>query len=202
MSKSLDSIYLAPEVLLLRNIQPIVYGTEYFERYRLRAQTQMGFNLSAFRKTYAEIFTDKNSRILDFGCCYGHNVLTNSNWYGFDIIEGTKERLDNKFDHEYCRYKSICFFDVLEHLCEPIDMLHSIPQGTKLFVSIPLLPEWPNRKSLMQWRHWKPGEHFLYASVCGFEIFVKQNGYNILDHNMIETSLGRKDIHTYYLKKC
>ena len=189
-------IYLYPEVLLLQ--QPTIsYGAEYFDKYRRYSQTTLGQQLHTFRQTYTEIFSPSHSKILDYGCGYGELVVQNDHWYGYDIMEETKCRIGDKFDSNYKTYKTICFFDVLEHLYDPIHMLKSIDRGTTLIISIPLLPKFSGLKSLKTWKHYRPSEHILYSSPTGLETMMLDLNYDMRDHNTIESGLGREDIHTY-----
>ena len=185
-----------------RTSAPISYDSAYFEKYRYYASTDLGQALSAFREGYVTAFAGDQS-VLDYGCGYGTIVNRNAKWWGYDIMHETKEHLGDKYREDWQSFSAICFFDVLEHLQEPEVILNRMERGVRIFVSIPLWSgNWGNPESLARWRHWRPREHFLYCSHQGFVHLVNDWEFKIIDHNRIETSLGRRDIHTYCLEKC
>lgn len=194
--------FLNKEAFLDITDSVFVYGDKYFLEYQLRSQTDMGFTLNRFRRTYVESFS--KGKIIDFGTGYGDLVVkdTTGRWYGFDILDKTKQRLGKHFDEKWENYRNICLFDVLEHLQNPIKFLSKVAPGSRLFISIPLWSgNWDKIEEIESWKHWKPNQHILYASPKGFEAFMDECGFDIIDKNTIETSLGREDIFTFVFEK-
>jgi hypothetical protein len=191
--------HLNAEAILQKSPKLIGYDKNYFENYKQRSQTEMGHKLHAFRKTYVECFCDPDDKIIDYGTGYGELVVNSNRWFGYDIMEETKQKLGTQFDDSVENYEAVCLFDVLEHICNPTNLLTRVKD--KLFVTIPLFQNWNNLLSITSWRHWKPGEHLFYASPTGFEQFVNSSGFKTIDKNEIESSLGRLDIFTYYFRR-
>jgi hypothetical protein len=190
---------LNEEAIIDVSSQPVEYGQDYFEEFERRSNSPIAKRLYQFRQSYAESLGNEGP-ILDYGSGYGVIVLSdvNNRWYGTDINPYCKKHLGSKYVDPSAigDFETVCFFDVLEHFQDPIAIL-GLPQG-KVVVTIPLKS---TLKDLSNWKHWKPKEHFLYATPKGFEELVVSCNYRILDHNMVESSIGRQDIHTYCLEK-
>lgn len=195
--------YIQDEVILHRNFEPFRYDETYFDRYANRSQTVMGHRLTLFRRAYVECFTNAEDAILDYGSGYGNLVVedTTGRWFGYDIMPESRKRLGDRLDCEISKYNAVCFFDVLEHFPNPIDILGKIKLGAKVFVSMPLWSGWNDVFNIVHWRHWRPNEHLMYASFDGLLSLMQANGFVKLDNNMIESSLGRLDIHTFCFHK-
>lgn len=195
--------YLDSEAVLHRSPVPFTYDERYFARYEKRASTDMGRRLTLFRRAYVECFTGPHDLVLDYGTGYGDLVMKDQTgrWFGYDIMEQSRARLDNRFDGNINKYDAICFFDVLEHFAEPKDILDQVQPGAKVFVSMPVWSDWSCVSNIVNWRHWRPNEHLLYVSVKGLQSLMRQHGFTCVDDNTIETSLGRLDIATFCFSK-
>ena len=206
---------LASEVYLDTSGGTVAYGKDYWEKYVRYSKTRLGEALTIWRKGYVEALSSvyNPGKLLDYGCGTGDIVRLDDDpgWYGYDINARTAAVLEGvgRFDPRpvFSNYGAVSFFDSLEHLPEVQSVLMEFPRHTVLVVSIPLW-DFPadcwnenDMQHLFDWRHWRPKEHFLYASPRGFEAWVKALGFEILDHNTMETSLGRGDIHTYAMRK-
>lgn len=196
--------FLNKETFLDDSTQVIEYGEEYFNKFKQLAFTDMGYKITRFRRTYVECLAN-NGEILDYGTGYGDLVVKDkkNRWFGFDVNPKSKERLASQFDDNWLVYPNICMFDVLEHLQQPQKFLAELQSGVRLFISIPLWNgDWQNVEEIKTWKHFRPNEHFLYASPEGFKIFLENSGFKLIDMNQIETSLGREDVYTFAFEKC
>lgn len=182
----------------------VEYGPDYFKEYQFRYDTNIGQRLNKFRKSYVECFSTDGD-ILDYGTGYGGLVTSDplNRWYGFDINPLTADRLGSRFSEDWQSFPNISFFDVLEHFEDPRPMLKEIKTGVRLFITIPLWNgDWNTKDGLRDWKHWRPGEHYLYASCYGFEKMMEDESFQLIDKNQIETSLGREDSYTFAYQKC
>lgn len=177
--------------------QPVEYGKDYFQEFEQRSTSPIAKKLYGFRKAYAESLA-KEGRILDYGAGYGVIPINDKSdrWRGTDINPFCQKHLAEKFVEGMDGFNNICFFDVLEHFPDPTGILQQI-QG-RIFVSIPLKP---NLQELPEWKHWKPGEHLMYATPQGFQELIVHCGFKLIDHNTIESSIGRQDIHTFTFER-
>ena len=131
--------FLNDEAVLDVDAGEISYGNKYFQNYKNRNYTEMGYKLNTLRRSYVECFSN-DGEILDYGTGFGDIVMKDlsGRWFGYDINPKTKKRLGNRFDDQWEHYANICFFDVLEHLHYLESLLNTIKQGVKLFIRIPL----------------------------------------------------------------
>lgn len=182
----------------------IKYDDSYFLEFKKRALSEMGRKLYLFRKAYVECFS-KEGKILDYGTGYGDLVYkdVSGRWVGFDVMKETQQRLGSKFlNSSWESFSNICLFDVFEHFDQPSKFLNQVKSGCRLFVTIPLWNgNWDKLSEIENWKHWKPGEHFFYASLNGFIEFFEKSKFNIIDYNKIESSLGREDCYTFCFSK-
>lgn len=181
----------------------IKYDKDYLEKYKLYSQTDLGKKIHKFRRAYVECLA-VDGDILDYGCGFGELVTqdTTNRWRGTDINVLALARLGDKqvgLD-QYSLFTNICLFDVFEHFQNPYEFCRNVKPKARIFISLPL---WPHEsfEKLIYWRHWKPQEHFLYANVSGFNELLKEQGFDLIDHNTFESSLGRLDIHTQCWEK-
>ena len=196
-------IFLNSECFIKRESLACLYDKAYFLKYKGYSETDLGRKLNQFRRAYVECFAHKG-KILDYGTGYGNLVMNDQMglWRGYDINECSEQRLGPLFDSKLEAYKNVCFFDVLEHLERPDEFIHSIKSGVRLFITIPLWGgNWDELTNLEKWKHWRPGEHFLYASPKGFKDMMNFYEYKLIDENQIETSLGREDVYTFVFEK-
>lgn len=189
---------LNEEAILDISSKPVEYGSDYFEEFKRRSISPIAQRLYTFRKAYAESLA-KEGPILDYGAGYGVIVLADKSnrWRGTDINPLCKKHLGNKcVDESVSKFNNVCFFDVLEHFKDPIGILKLV-KG-RIFISVPLKS---SLKNLPRWKHWKPGEHLMYATPVGLQELVESCGYQMIDHNTMESSIGRQDIHSFCFER-
>lgn len=180
------------------------YNGSYFEEFRKRAESDVGRRIYAFRKSFAETFANPGP-ILDFGCGYAAIVCEDESdrWRGYDVMKPTIEKLGDKYASDVWKFDTICMFDVLEHLADPVAFLSKARPGTRLIVTVPCWDRWDELERLADWKHFKPGEHLLYASARGLVGMLRSlAGYKLLDHNCFEDTFGREDSHTFVFERC
>ena len=203
--ESINFEELNKEAVIARKGKDVCYGDEYFKKYEKYSQTQLGKAICKFRKEFVEEQVPTGTKILDYGCGHGDLVMcdTRNVWRGFDIMEKSIQRLSEKYDSNWRSYNAICFFDVLEHLKQPENILWHLSQNDLIFISIPLWNgDWSKLETITSWKHWRPGEHFLYCSNKGFVEVMNSWGLSTIKSSVQESLLGRQDIYTYCFKKC
>jgi len=171
------------------------YDEEYFAKYQRMAETEMGKALTKARVDLVNKYT--LGEVTDIGIGSGAFVEARENTFGFDInphginwlAERGKYRLPN--DSE-----CLTFWDSLEHIHEPKEMLKGIKKYA--FISIPIFTD---QEHVLRSKHFRKDEHCWYFTEEGLKLFMWYYGFHMLEKNTMETELGREDINTYVFKK-
>jgi hypothetical protein len=205
------------ELVIDRNTAAIKYEDDYLDNYTLLAQTLFSIRLCQWRRAYAETWgLEHDGKYLDYGC--GHSpILENiylgnwreelGEWYGTDcnlLISSLRHMADRwvpPTEVILADYEVVCFFDVIEHLRNYKDILHRIAIGNAIVITVPCWDNWSNTADMVNWRHYKPGEHFIYGSAQGWIKEIERRGFKLIDHTTYESAMGRLDSHTMAFRK-
>lgn len=173
------------------------YDESYFEKYREMAATDMGRKITQSRINLVRRHYD--GAICDVGIGSGQFVENCDNAFGYDVnpagVRWLKEK--GKF-HELYDYPigALSFWDVLEHIDEPAI---AINQASKwVFVSVPIFD---SAEHITRSRHYRKDEHIHYWTHDGFIKWFSFNEFECVEHNTIESDLGRDGIGTYSFKR-
>jgi hypothetical protein len=128
-------------------------------------------------------------------------------WFGTDCNEDIstlshmRQRWIDPNIVELSNFDVVCFFDVIEHLRNYKEILSQIAVGNVIVITVPCWPNWDNIQRITKWRHYKPGEHFLYGSIQGWQKEICANGFELINCTDYESSLGRLDSWTMAFRK-
>jgi len=137
--------------------------------------------------------------VLDVGIGSGEFVKKRPNTYGNDINPVAIEWLKrNDLWGRLDEFSAFTFWDVLEHIETPEDYLKHIPLHGFLFTSLPIFAHLDDIKFS---RHYRPGEHLQYFTDLGFQAWMAQHGFILLERQNFETQAGRESILSYAFKK-
>lgn len=169
------------------------YDEEYFSRYQELADTDLGRELTAARiRLVARHYTGP---VLDVGIGAGQFVTARPETKGFDVnpagVEWLKER--GAWANLYRdRYPALTFWDSLEHIDRP-----DIAAGRAekwVFVSVPIFS---GAEHVIRSRHFRRDEHIWYWTHDGLVNWFGEQGFKLVEHNRLETVLGREGIGSY-----
>ena len=93
--------------------------------------------------------------------------------------------------------RGITFFDVLEHMRSPREILNRLIDQY-VFVSIPIFKD---KDHVLESPHFKPNEHYWYFTNDSFIRFMKDHLFDLIEQRDDEKKNGRKDINTYVFKR-
>jgi len=182
--------------------QQIEYGKEYYENYLDYDHSPIADELNHLRVKITEKYC-KNP-LLDIGIGSGRFITSSSlKVYGYDINPYSIAWLQER-EIFIDPYKSVpnvdgwTFWDSLEHFRSPTEILQLISPGNYLFISIPIFED---IKGVKESKHFKPGEHYYYFTSTGLIKFLKSLNFKYIEHNDLETKLGRQDITTFVFRK-
>lgn len=173
------------------------YDEEYFHNYRRSAFTDIGLALTEARISLVDKFSDWEDRVCDVGvgsgefaswCNHGYDV----NPFAVEFLKNMEiyaNPYDEEFDH-------LCFWDVLEHIEDPREILSRAKKG--VFISMPIYYSF---EDILNSKHFKPNEHIWYFSVIGLTKFMKENHFELQHFDMRETEIGRHQIGSFFFKR-
>jgi len=209
--------FLNEECIAQRNIadtEPKQYDDSYLAEYEKRASSPIADKLMEFRKGFALKYAPNDTcKILDYGCGYAPIVrqdiaLRNMNqpgagrWHAWDINKACREAVASRWlnvaeTRSLDYFGLVCFFDCLEHFQDLTPVLSMVPN--RFVATVPCLPtkSWMNPCILQAWKHFKPGEHFIYATAPGWAKLFRQQGFSVLDITSMESKIGREHSMTF-----
>jgi hypothetical protein len=175
------------------------YDAEYFVRVTANSRTQIGVRLNQARLQLVDKYLGVSDTVLDIGIGSGAFVeACQPRAKGFDInpvaIEWLTER--GLYRAPYRPVHSMTFWDSLEHIHDPTEILKNIE--CYAFVSMPI---YRSLDHLMGSKHRRYDEHCWYFTHDGIKLFMGIYGFDLVEHNQMETEIGREDIGTFVFKR-
>jgi hypothetical protein len=173
------------------------YNHEYFVRYQQMSNTAMGYALTQARIHL--VARHYQGQVLDVGIGAGQFVNERTDTLGFDInpvsIDWLKQqdKWSNLYDSDY---PALTFWDSLEHIDEPAIAVARATQW--VFVSIPIFT---GAEHVLASKHYRKDEHIWYWTHDGFIRWFVEQGFTCVEHNRIESDLGREEIDSYAFKR-
>jgi hypothetical protein len=178
------------------------YDAGYFERYRKMADTDLGRELTAARIRL--VARHHAGQVLDVGIGAGQFVEARPNTLGYDVnpagVEWLKERgrWANLYDPTFDRHRipALTFWDSLEHIDRPDVAVAKA--GEWVFVSLPVFT---GSEHVLTSRHYRKDEHVWYWTHDGLIRWFAAQGFTCIEHNTIESELGRDGIGSYAFRR-
>lgn len=170
------------------------YDEGYFAKYRKLANTPLGHELTAARIRLVGRHYGSGP-VLDVGIGAGQFVESRPNTRGFDVNPAGVEWLQHRgqwADLYADRFPALTFWDSLEHIDRP-DI--AVAKAEKwVFVSIPIFE---NAEHILRSRHYRKDEHIYYFTHKGLVSWFEAQGFSLVEHNELESALGREGIGSY-----
>jgi hypothetical protein len=184
------------------------YHTHLTSKYETDKQLEMNKTINKIRTRIVNNYCAMQS-VLDYGCGTGSFIkyaVNNSLFYpyGYEIIPKTESwLLSNELyiqadDHIPDYIKGICFWDVLEHMPDPAEVLKEIDEGVYIFLSIPIFDDLDKVK---QSKHYIPNEHLWYFTTQGLITYMNKLSIFLVEYNAKEEEAGRSQIKTFVFIK-
>lgn len=179
------------------------YDEDYFHKYQQLADTPMGHALT---KARVELVARHHGSgmVLDVGIGAGQFVEARPQTWGYDVnpagIQWLKlrGRWGNLYDPGLPddAFPALAFWDSLEHIDKPELAVAKARQW--VFVSIPIFA---NGDAILASHHYRPNEHIFYFTHDGLLRWFAEQGFTCVEHNTIESELGRSGIGSYAFKR-
>lgn len=173
------------------------YDDAYFEKYQGYAATEMGKAINDAR--VAMVDRHWQGRLLDIGIGCGQFAQSRPLTHGYDVNPAGVLWLDEQrlyLDPRVHGVDAACFWDSLEHIRDPGALLAKVRR--MVFVALPIFRDLTH---LMSSKHLRRDEHYWYFTDAGFRAFMAAHGWRCIEHNAVETELGREDICSYAFER-
>ena len=184
---------------------PVPYDKAYFDKYVNYEDTQISRELNTGRYTITNKYIlSKHFKynICDIGIGSGEFI---KQWYpkhiyGYDINpEGVKWLKERGIYEDYFKiYRILTFWDSLEHMENPGEILEQVQEGSYIIVSIPIFED---LAKVRESKHYRPNEHFYYFTEKGLINWLKEYGFELVEKSDFEIKSGREDIYTFVFRK-
>lgn len=181
--------------------QSVEYGEDYFKKYTNYESTDIAKKLNIFRTKITQKYCKS---LLDIGVGSGEFIKNSQiKTLGFDINPIAEKWLkqNNLFFNPYVEMPDVdglTFWDSLEHIPEPNDLLNLVKKDQHVFISMPIFSDLLTIKNS---KHYRPNEHYYYFTSKGMIKYMQDSDFEIKEIDDGETQAGRQDILTFVFKK-
>jgi hypothetical protein len=175
---------------------PIDYGQRYFEMYAAYEGQPVALMLNAARVRLVNRHAGAARGVLDIGIGSGEFISSRQKTFGWDVNPVAMTWLQDRglAAADFAAFTAFTMWDVLEHVPTPADYFERMPNGSFLFVSMPIFDDL-TRVRLS--KHYKPNEHFYYFTEKGLVGWLARHGFVHLETNDDETRAGREAIKSF-----
>lgn len=181
----------------------VEYGKDYFDKYVRYEGTEIARRLNDFRTAFSASYCDV---ILDVGVGSGEFIKESGSRkvYGFDINPYAMEWLKRRglfidpYEGVPGFVDGLTFWDALEHIPDPGDLLGRLRQGAFVLVSIPIFK---NLSDVNGSKHLRRDEHYVYFREDGLARYMADLGFTLLETRDDETAAGREGILSFCFRR-
>lgn len=179
------------------NVSDAEYDEKYFNKYELYSQTERGKEITKSRIRLVKKYYD--GHVLDFGIGCGDFIVKHGNATGYDINKYAIAWLEKKGMYR-CIYEGmhsvVTFWDSLEHVSDPDVAISHVKK--MVFISIPIFK---SENEILNSKHYRKNEHYWYFTLQGLTNWFNEQGFECIEQNMMEVSLGRSGIGTFVFRR-
>jgi hypothetical protein len=175
----------------------IAYNDDYHDKYKSYESTPTAAALNGGRCAMLMRNAAEGASVLDIGAGCGTFVRAALSWgfdaKGFDVIPKTVEHLRSigAYAEDPADFDVVTFWDSLEHIENPESLLGRVRNGAIVLVAIPVFFD---LRTIRSSKHYRPGEHLYYFTICGFVDWMALHGFRLIESSSHETDAGRDSI--------
>jgi SAM-dependent methyltransferase len=182
----------------------VQYGDAYLPKVAAYDGSEIAQHVNAGRKALLDECLKPGATVLDYGSGTGSfvRVAAEAGYEakGFEVMPKAAAQLKEQelYADDPHQFDAVCFWDALEHIENPHQVLQTIKKGSYTFVSLPVFED---LIAIRESRHYRPGEHLYYWTVCGFIDWMALHGFRLLSTSAHETLAGRDSIGAFAFRK-
>lgn len=175
----------------------VPYDDSYFDKYASYEDTPVADALNRGRCALLARHAADGASVLDIGAGCGTFVRSAAAWgfesRGFDVIPKTVDYLKSikAYASNPALFEVVTFWDSLEHIDNPGELLDAVQLGAVVLVAIPIFED---LRKVRESKHYRPGEHLYYFTEAGFIRWMGLRGFRLLEISDHETAAGRESI--------
>lgn len=180
----------------------VSYGEEYYQKYINYENTDLSKKINKGRTDITHKYCQT---LIDIGIGSGEFIKSSTiRVFGFDInplaVKWLKENnlFLNPYEDNISGLDGFCFWDSLEHMPNPNQILKLIKKDQYAFVSMPVFEDLSKIKNS---KHYRPDEHYYYFTENGLKKYMIDSNFSFVEKDDFETRAGRQDIQTFVFKK-
>lgn len=173
------------------------YGEAYWQKYVEYTDNGIGFKLTYFRKRFVIDNLGALGDLCDVGIGSGQFVDA-IKCKGYDINPFARkwleehDRFGDPWNHSF---DSLSFWDVLEHIEDPSELLK---RPKHVFLSVPIHKD---IHACLASKHLRPDEHLWHFTEPGIKHFMRTFGFELVETSDEEIKIGREDIMSYFFTR-
>lgn len=181
-----------------------VYGEDYHQKYEIYRNNKITPRLMEIRVDLVNKFTADD--VVDIGCGSGAFITARKDTQqagrttGYDVNPYVVHDLveDSCFTDpwEEGPIKNACFWDSLEHIHDPAEIMTRIAGW--VFISIPIFIGPTHARSS---KHYRPDEHIWYFTAEGLIAMMLEQGFALTLQGQYEQEVGRQGIESFVFNR-
>lgn len=179
---------------------PVEYDDAYFDKYVGYEGKGIAKAINAGRVAIVNRYAGRDAITVDIGIGCGEFIKSRPATFGRDVnpkgIEWLRAR--NLWAENLRDFDAFTFWDVIEHIEDPISYFRQINVGAYLFTSLPIFGDLTRIRDS---KHYRPNEHFYYWTAFGFVSWMQRYGFQLLDQQDFETRAGRDSILSFAFRR-
>lgn len=178
----------------------VPYDDAYFNKCASYEDQEIARKINAGRIDLVNKHAGAQTRVLDVGIGCGEFIKKRGNTFGVDInpraVAWLKEH--ELYSDDFGAFAAFSFWDVIEHIEDPVHYFRAMPDGAYLFTCLPIFSD---LKRIRDSRHYRPGEHLYYWTERGFIDWMALHRFELLERADYEIAAGRDSIVSFAFKK-
>lgn len=178
----------------------VEYDAAYFDKCAGYEDQEIARKINAGRIELVTKFAGRSCDVLDVGIGSGEFIKLRPYTWGFDVNPKAAQWLKERdlWSDQVGLFSAFTFWDVIEHIDEPVAYFQHMMDWSFLFVCLPIFG---NLDQIRKSRHYRPGEHLYYFTEAGFVNWMALHRFNLRERQDFETQAGRDSVLSFAFQR-